>query len=284
MAHVWQPISDYESSEALEFKELRALSMVWADQKDGIAESSAYRDFEARLKREWAVETGLIEGLYALRETQHQQLIEHGLREGLLPYGSVSNPVSAITMMWDHHAALELVYTVAEEGRPLSTGLVKEMHALLTRHQKYADGLDQFGRRVKVPLERGAYKKRPNNPLRRDGILHQYCPPEQVASEMDRLVALHHAHVGVVPEVEAAWLHHRFVQIHPFQDGNGRVARWLATLVYVQAGWLPLVVRNAERTEYFGALEQADGGSLKPLVDYFGKLQRRVLLRALSVA
>jgi Fic family protein len=47
-----------------------------------------------------------------------------------------------------------------------------------------------------------------------------------VAAEMDKLVELHREHraAGVAPEVESAWLHHRFTQIHPFQDGNGRVA------------------------------------------------------------
>ena len=47
---------------------------------------------------------------------------------------------------------------------------------------------------------------------------------------------------GVPVEVEAAWLHHRFTQIHPYQDGNGRVARALASLLFIKAGWFPVVV------------------------------------------
>ena len=109
-------------------------------------------------------------------------------------------------------------------------------------HQETVEGIDSLGRIASIPLLRGAYKKLPNNPLRQDGTVHEYCPPEQVDSEMDRLIALHHQHQnnGVPPEVEAAWLHHRFAQIHPFQDGNGRIARALATLVLVKAGWFPL--------------------------------------------
>ena len=80
---------------------------------------------------------------------------------------------------------------------------------------------------------------------------------------MDRLLAMHreHGQRGVAPEVEAAWLHHRFTQIHPFQDGNGRVARALATLVMIRAGWFPLVVTDAGRADYIEALEIADGGA-----------------------
>ncbi len=163
-----------------------------------------------------------------------------------------------------------------------ATTCTKELHALMTRHQETVEGLDSLGRKTSVPLIRGAYKRLPNNPLRPDGTIHEYCPPEQVDSEMDRLIALHHQHDDVAPEVEAAWLHHRFSQIHPFQDGNGRIARALATLVFVKAGWFPLVVRDRERAEYIDALEVADDGDLKPLVDYFAGLQKRAFVHALN--
>ena len=140
-----------------------------------------------------------------------------------------------------------------------------------------------LGRRTSAPLVRGRFKSLPNNPLRPDGAIHEYCPPEQVDSEMDRLIELHHQHDDVSPEVEAAWLHHRFTQIHPFQDGNGRIARGLATLVFIKAGWFPLVVRDAERGQYIDALEDADRGDLRPLVNYFAKLQRTEFVRALSI-
>ena len=103
---------------------------------------------------------------------------------------------------------------------------------------------------------------------------------------MDRLIALHRSHQDkdVAPEVEAAWFHHRFAQIHPFTDGNGRVARALATLVFIRAGWLPLVVRDNRRGDYISALEKADGGDLKPLVTFFAALQRQEFVKALSIA
>lgn len=66
------------------------------------------------------------------------------------------------------------------------------------------------------------------------------------------------------PEVRSAWLHHRFTQIHPFQDGNGRVARALASLVFLREGLFPLVVRESDRVEYIGALETADAGDCHP--------------------
>ena len=77
----------------------------------------------------------------------------------------------------------------------------------------------------------------PNNPRRADGRIHEYCPPEQVQSEMDRFLAEYErvGEGGYPVNAEAAWLHHRFVRCHPFQDGNGRVSRLLMAWAYVEA-------------------------------------------------
>lgn len=271
MNHQWTPIEDLESSAALAKEELVALAQVWREQRDRLGNQAAYRQFEERLKREWAIETGLIERLYTLDRGITQLLIEHGIQTALIPRDSATNPDLIVAMIADHKAAVEGLFDFVKGSRPLSTSYVKELHALITRHQETVEGVDSLGRSTSTPLLRGAYKRLPNNPLRPDGALHEYCPPEQVDSEMDRLIAWHHQHQhnGVPPEVEAAWLHHRFAQIHPFQDGNGRIARALATLVFVKAGWFPLVVRNQDRAKYIGALEIADKGDLKPLVEYF---------------
>ena len=108
-----------------------------------------------------------------------------------------------------------------------------------------------------VELRRGEWKRLPNNPTRRDGSVHEYCPPEQVQPEMERLVAGQNRYheLGVSPDVLAAWVHHRFTQIHPFQDGNGRVARLMATLIFIRDEWLPLVVHRDDRVRYLNALE-----------------------------
>ena len=284
--HVWAPIQDYESHDVLAHKELGSLAQVWREQRERLATQQAYREFEQRLKREWAIETGLIERLYTLDRGITQLLIEHGIQAAVIPHGSVANPEATIAMIEDHQAAVEGVFQFVRDERSLSTSYIKELHALLTRHQNTVEGVDSFGRKTEVPLIRGDYKRLPNNPHRPDGSVHEYSPPEHVPAEMDRLIELHHAHLhaDTVPEVEAAWLHHRFTQIHPFQDGNGRIARTLATLVFVKGGWFPLIVRDRERALYLTALEQADSGNLKPLVDYFARLQKDEFVRALSIA
>jgi Fic family protein len=103
---------------------------------------------------------------------------------------------------------------------------------------------------------------------------------------MDRLIAMHkeRQQKNVPPEIEAAWLHHRFTQIHPFQDGNGRVVRALASVVFLRAGWFPLVVNRDERVEYIESLEKADHGDLAPLVNLFARIQKKAFNQALNLS
>ncbi len=281
----WRPICDYEVDPGrLRQDELAALANVWREERERLDDSDALPRFNEELRREWAIETGLIERVYAFDRGVTEVLIERGIDAALIPHGAGASPEVVASMIRDHESAIEHVFSFVRSERPLSTSYVKELHALLTQNQETAEGRDQFGKRVQIPLLRGAWKLRPNNPAGRNGLVHEYCPPEQVASEMDRLVELHLGHADVAPEVEAAWLHHRFTQIHPFHDGNGRVARTLATLVLVKAHRFPLVVRNADKGDYLDALEDADRGDLAPLVTFFSGIQRREFVRALGLS
>lgn len=285
MHREWQHVTDYEVPPAgLEDEELRALSGVWIEQKATLHESAGSAEFMERLKREWAIETGLIERLYTLDRGITQLLIERGIDAALIPHRAANNPDQVAAMILDQRDAVESIFAFVQGERTISTSYIKELHSLFTRNQPYAEGRDQFGNKSQVPLLRGDYKTQPNDPMRPDGTIHSYCPPEHVAAEMDKLIEWHATHNDVAPEVEAAWLHHRFAQIHPFQDGNGRVARALATLIFIKADWLPLVVRDSERAKYIDALESADDGDLRPLVSFFASLQRREFVKALGVA
>ena len=285
MDRKWQPISDYTAQPSdLAQNELRTLESVWREQRDRLAGRDAFQQFNERLKREWAIETGLIERLYVLDRGITQLLVDRGINASLIPHGTVRNPESVVSMINDHEAVVAGIFDFVKGNRSLSNSYIKQMHQLITRHQHEVEGVDTLGRKTTVPLISGDYKTQPNNPLRPDGDMHEYCPPEHVSSEMDRLIEMHLQHGDVPAEVEAAWLHHRFTQIHPFQDGNGRIARALATLIFVKEGWFPLVVRDRERSVYIDALEAADEGDIGDLVKYFSGLQKDEFVRALSIA
>ena len=287
-AHRWSPIADLPAGhEELARNDLQALRPVWLEQKAELEASDPVKEFNKRLLRRWAVETGLIERLYTLDRGITELLVERGLDASLISHRSTNgDPEHVIQVIRDQHDAVTGLFDFVASSRELGTSYVKELHAVLTANQRNVDAKDSMGRQVKVPLRRGTYKEGPNSPREIDGRVHEYCPPEQVASEMDRLIEMHRRHEAddVAPEVQAAWLHHRFTQIHPFQDGNGRVARALATLVLLKAEWFPLVITDHQRDVYIDALKAADGGDLRPLVRLFAQVEKKAFVDALGAA
>jgi hypothetical protein len=282
----WREIEDLpQDIRPLTNNELIPLHKIWMARKPGLADRDARDQFHERLKREWAIETGIIEGVYVFDRGVTSTLIEHGVNSSLIPRqpGNLT-PEHVATIIQDHAEVFDWLFDFVKGERELTIGYIKELHAALLRHQDATIAMTTAGERIEVPLERGTYKRLPNNPVTTDGTIHEYCPPEHVASEMERLIRWHREHLcnGVAHEVEAAWLHHRFTQIHPFQDGNGRVARAIASLVFIKADWFPLIVRPDEKVKYLDALEQADFGDLGPLVSNFASVQKRIFLMALD--
>ncbi|KKD35214.1 filamentation induced by cAMP protein fic [Limnoraphis robusta CS-951] len=286
---LWQPIEDLPSTwKNLASSELPPLVTVWNEQADRLRQSGEFQAFSEKLRREIAIETGIIERLYTIDRGITRLLIEQGINEALIPHGATDRPVKqVVSLIKDQESAIEGLFDFVGGQRTLSTFYIKQLHQLLTQSQDSTEALDSLtGKIFPVSLIQGDWKRQPNNPLRPDGSVHEYCPPEQVASEMDRLITLHHQHHDqkVPPEIEAAWLHHRFTQIHPFQDGNGRVARCLASLVFIQASWFPLVLTRDDRAVYIAALEEADQGNLSSLINLFAKSQKQAFLRSLGLS
>lgn len=279
----WQPIQDLPDNwPEMASKDLQSLASIWIEQADKLKESESLKRFNEKLRRQWAIETGIIENLYSIDRGITLLLIEKGIEASLIPHGATDKPKElVVSIIKDQEEALEGIFDFVNQKRRLSTSYIKELHQVFTTNQDKVAAINGFGRQTQVSLLKGQWKKLPNNPTRPDGQLHEYCPPEHVASEMDRLLELHHQHIAekVPPEIEAAWLHHRFTQIHPFQDGNGRIARALASLVLIQARWFPLVIDRDTRGEYIDSLEAADRGDLLPLVNRIVSLQKKALLR-----
>ena len=108
--HRWMPIEDVESPAELASADLGALAQVWREQRERLGTQDAYRQFEERLKREWAIETGLIERLYTLDRGITHLLIERGINAALIPHESGANPDAIVAMISDHKAAVDGVF------------------------------------------------------------------------------------------------------------------------------------------------------------------------------
>ena len=291
VSHKWAPIAPAPGDFKYDFGEIDSLQRQWLTVKRHreAASPDAYRHFLDRLTRRWAIETGIIEGLYTLDRGVTETLVMRGISAELIEQGATNkDPRELAQILRDHQDAMTGVYRHIREGRRITRSAIRQLHAALTDNQRTYRAIDQFGNWFDKKLHHGAFKMLPNNPTRPDGETHEYCPPEQVDSELDNLLEWYGAYIldtaRYHPLLTAAWLHHRFTQIHPFADGNGRVVRALLTWHLAQQDYLPVVITRDNRTAYIAALECADAGNLAPFVDLLAGLQNQEILAALSEA
>ena len=272
----WKPIEDLApDAESWDEDLYRRARERWSRARSALqstdVDQTALDLWTAERHRLFAIETGQIEDLYTLKRGMTEMLVTEGLENARASHTieGVLDDRTLRGLLEDQHDAMEMVFRSVTDKRPLSQSAIKEWHALLTRHQDTAPGRDTLGRRIGIPFVKGAYKRRPNNPRTPDGTIHEYCPPEHTDSEMERLVAMHHQHERertLPAPIEAAWLHHRFVQIHPFEDGNGRVARLLMSFVFAKRGEPSPIINADEKLDYFDVLQAADRGDTRPFV------------------
>lgn len=283
----WKPIAPLSAADRqIDLAAMRPLYDTWRASKDRLQQSSptSLGQFTQRLVRRLSVETGILERLYDLDRGTTEALVANGFVEELVSRSSTDiDPSRLIDILRDQEAAIQLVIDCVAGKRALTKSVVHELHGILTNHQDTTTAIDQFGNRQEIPLLKGQFKELPNNPKRPDGTVHEYCPPIHVESEMDNLLAWLAEYSQEDPVIVCAWFHHRCTQIHPYQDGNGRVARALTTLVLLRAELLPLVIDRDLRVEYIDALEKADSGALSPIALLFARLERSAILQALSV-
>lgn len=138
-----------------------------------------------------------------------------------------------------------------------------------------------------------------SGPIGRERVHFEAPAAERVPAEMTRFVAWCNAEDGLDPLLRAAIAHLWFVTIHPFEDGNGRLARAIAELMLARADGCPerfysmSTQIEAERKDYYQLLERTqrgDGditgwlawflGCLERALDQAGSLTAEVLRKA----
>jgi fido (protein-threonine AMPylation protein) len=247
------------------------LRRVW-EETLSLATNEEVEEARKRSLRRHAIETGIIERLYDLDWGVTEALVAEGLTLNAAEReGGITEDTLAV--IHDQYYALDYLAEACRGGVGLSLHFIRELHVLITRHQMTYEAQDQFGRVIQTHLAHGTWKTHENYAVRDDGTRVEFAPPEQVQSAMEALISAYQSSERAHPIVRAAWLHHQFISIHPFADGNGRVARALTLLVLLQSRYAPLVVDRRQRSDYIETLEKANAGDLRPLVRLFARLE-----------
>ena len=259
------------------------LRAEWVEHLHGLTEDERVR-VRQRSLRLLAVETGIIERLYEIDWGLTLTLVAEGFARDVVERANGKIDDRTLATLRAQRDSLELVVDFVRAQRDLGPGFIKELHHAITRTQETYEVIDALNRVASRKLIHGDWKKEPNHVLRPDGSVLEYAPPEQVASEVEHLIQLYREIEGTNahPIVKCAWFHHRFVQIHPFADGNGRVARALTLLVLEKNQYAPLVVDRRHRSDYISALDAANEGNLSKIIQLFTRLEGAALTRELE--
>lgn len=169
----------------------------------------------------------------------------------------------------NHKEALDYLYEIIEKGSTyaITEQLIKELHALVIQD------ID--------PAIAGQYR---NIDVFITGTEH--VPPSglDVPNRMKELVEWSNKNRKKMNVVDfASELHHKFVYIHPFQDGNGRTGRILMNIVLMQHGFPLSIIQKVDRQKYYRILAAADNDKYEPLVLFVGQSVLRSLLLYLDV-
>ncbi|MEN9574975.1 MAG: hypothetical protein RL514_2830 [Verrucomicrobiota bacterium] len=170
-----------------------------------------------------------------------------------------------------HDELLELLPEFIRNNERLNETAIKRMHEILLREPYDVDAITENGRVTKKRVKLGAYKVEPNCVRTATGEIHRYATPDDVVPKMHELVEWHRkleTTCELHPVQHAALLHHKFLAIHPFDDGNGRLARVLMNLVLLRHDFPPVVVKKSQKDSYVAALRRADVGEYVGLVEF----------------
>ena len=219
---------------------------------------------QQKLKFHWTYDSNAIEGSsLTLGETMF--FLQHGMTAEGKPFQDYLDAKN-------HSEAIELLYDIVSNQRPISVAIIKEFNALLLSGVRSTKAIDQFGNPSQKKANGGAFKTLPNHVLQSDGTIHYYVEPLQVPEQMDELVAwINEKESSLHPVVIAALSHYNMVRIHPFDDGNGRGARILMNLILIKKNFPPAIVRNEQRRKYIEAITKADKGDLAPFIAFIAQ-------------
>ena len=190
--------------------------------------------------------------------------LTYGQTELLLMFGTVSGEghLQDFTEMKASQVGLEMMsQEVKESHMPLTQHFIGTLHKTLLREDYTVYRNLPGGQQTSYVIHAGQYKTRPNSVITRYGDRFEYASPEETPALMTDLVNWYNdaEQSGKYSVVElAALFHYRYIRIHPFEDGNGRIARLMVNYILARHGWPMIVVRSRKKQEYLEALHKTD--------------------------
>jgi len=211
----------------------------------------------ARLKKQMMIEytynSNAIEGnTLTLRETQ--LVIEEGITVG-------GKSMTETLEAKNHPEAIEFSERLVDAKSELTEDVILQLHRLIMSN---------------ITEDAGHYR---TMGVRITGATFMPPPSSEVKPRIDELLKWLRENPDELTPIElAAVFHHRFVQIHPFSQGNGRTARLLMNALLMKDGYpFIAIVPKLDRPKYLKTLMEADLGNTSSLVNFIARCVERAL-------
>lgn len=223
--------------------------------------------------------------------------LTYGQTKLLFMFGETSGNASLkdYEEMQAHNVGLEMMKVEAvDKERPLTESFLRSLNQTILVQNYWKNAQTVSGDSTRIEIKVGDYKSRPNSVRTITGEEFHYASPEETPAFMTALVDWFNQEEakGEFSPIElASLLHYRYIRIHPFEDGNGRIARLLVNYVLYRHGYPMLVVHTADKDNYLRVLHQSDinvgltpsdGANatieqIKPFVEYMEDQLQRAL-------
>jgi Fic family protein len=215
---------------------------------------------------------------FRLESSFHSNHIEgntltYGETQMLLFFGRVTgdHEKREYDEMEAHDAAVKMVEEWAQNNnRDINETDIRQLNEIILVRPYWKEAITADGQPTRKQIIPGVYKTTPNSVRLKNGEIHAYASPEEVPFLMTDLLKKYRES-NDHPVLKATWVHHEFVAIHPFDDGNGRVARLLMNFILLRSGYPPIIIKTENKEEYLTALQKADTGDLEPLTAFLVK-------------
>lgn len=173
-----------------------------------------------------------------------------------------------------HNEGIDYLMEIIKNRQHLTEKAIRELHKIILVEPYKTPAKTPDGQAAEKTVRLGQYKSLPNHVKTPTGEMHYYATPEETPAKMSDLMAWlqeHQEKKDLHPVMLAAIFHYRFVAIHPFDDGNGRMSRLLMNLLLMHYHYPPVVIKQQDRNAYYYALRQADAGDLSPFIEFIGE-------------
>lgn len=174
-----------------------------------------------------------------------------------------------------HDLAFKLIQDwAADADFELTETRIRELNELILVKPFWKDAETPDGQKTRRLITVGQYKEHPNSVRLQNGEIFEYASPIETPIKMAELIEWYRKEVELKrlhPIELAAKLHHKFVLIHPFDDGNGRISRLLINYVLLKNNLPPIVIKTKDKKNYLNALNQADVGNMPAFIKYIAE-------------